>query len=340
MNKSICTCQQSLKLVRPRQDFDPFAGVCRSDGYALQRFVETQDCRLPALPEEVCLYIMKCYKNRDLKCINSALWALHHWHERNDFPDPTSSRSVQVLSAFFRKMMYYPRQALEKPCSINELIKLTEAHVKDAPLVTSSPKRRETHHINEKTAKRNKAIILIAFWFGMTLAQVCKLRRSDIRMGINTLGITIPIKAAGRSRQLFFEIDRLPVLCPLTALEDWTACSEAFEPYMFTKLSRGDQSRPISSQSVSSYIIKISMGANIQRPRTQITFHYGLYFFVLEHRWTRRMALKYLPFYRVAASKTRAGKTIRSTQSEICPLPRKLISEILSTYKRSRYYFS
>lgn len=272
--------------------------------------------------------------------MNFALWALRHWHEKNGFPDPTSANSVEVLSAFYRKFMHHSRQTIEAPCSINELINLTEAHVKDASLVISSPNNYEIHHIKEKTARRNKAIILIAFWFGMTVSQVCKLKRSDIKMGINTLGITYPAKTAGASRRLYFELDRLPALCPLAALEDWIACSDAFEPYMFNRLSGDDQSKPVTSRAVHSYIIQISKGARIQRSRKVMSFHYGLYFFALDHRWTRRMILKYLLFYGKDSLKCRAGKTVKCTQYEACLLPRNIVSNILSTYKRSRHYFT
>ncbi|WP_433741137.1 tyrosine-type recombinase/integrase [Pseudomonas putida] len=165
-------------------------------------------------------------------------------------------------------------------------------------------------------ARRNRAILLIGFWFGLTTAEVCKLRWNEVTMADGFLKIaTYRFDANRRNRKYYFQLGRLPLLCPLAALEDWLAYAGGSNNYVFPCSIPKALPCPVSSRVVQdnfNKLIKNNNGAVF----SMRSLRYSLYFFLADNGWSRQKILRYVPFYKMEASKTRLLRTRRDITTD------------------------
>ncbi|MDT4832517.1 hypothetical protein FQZ97_660770 [compost metagenome] len=312
---------------------------CRS---ALHRYIDWQGRDLPSLAYEVCLYLADAYRRGDGKCITSTLAALSHWHKHNDFPDPTESPSVKDLVRQIRYRVSLVQPRLQPPPSLIEVMSLAEAYQRRFPVETSpeADSRKDSVKLTSPfalTAYRNRAILLIGFRFGLSTADVCRLTRSDVKITSNSLEITTS-RVVGKRARYSFQIHRLPLLCPLAALEDWLRYSNDTNHYLFPRTTRRELPGSISSQAVQYNFLRVIVAPN--KPAFYIrSLRYSLYFFLVENGWSRRKILKHMPFYKKSAATVRLRKPRQSSSnyrapSTLCP---EYVAAINSIFENSHY---
>lgn len=299
---------------------------------ALRRYIEWQGHDPPALAYEVCLYLVECYGHGKTG-VDRALAAISEWHTKNGFPDPTQCPSVVELAHQIKSWVSPKyRSSLQLPPSIVDIMLLAEAHERSL-----STGRVKLLSLSKRIAYRNKAILLIGFWFGLTTAEVCGLTKGDIRVTTTSLEITTS-RVAGSGARYSFEISRLPLLCPLAALEDWLRQPGIAGQYLFPRTTRRVLPGPVSSRTVQSSLNKTMAAQNVPSFKIK-SLRYSLYFFLAENGWSRQKILNHLPFYTRQASKTRLGKTARDTSSAQASsgIPPETMSEMTSILENSRY---
>lgn len=299
---------------------------------ALRRYIKWQGRDPPFLAYEICLYLVECYGDGKIG-IDTTLAAISNWHKTNGFPDPTQCPLVVELAQDIKRWLSPKyRSALQLPPSIVNIMHLAEAH--ELSLSTDSVK---SFFPSQCIAYRNKAILLIGFWFGLTTAEVCRLTIRDIKITHTSLEIITSRVARGGARYSF-EISRLPLLCPLAALEDWLSHPGIAGQYLFPRTTRRVLPGPVSSRVVQDSLNKLMAAQNVP-PFNIKSLRYSLYFFLAENGWSRQKILNHLPFYTRHASKTRLGKTARDIPSAQASsgIPPETMSEITSILENSRY---
>lgn len=310
---------------------------------ALQHYIEWQGRDLPSLPYEVCLYLADCYGRIDRRRMDLALSALGYWHKENDFPDPTACPSViDLVCQLWDRMPLRRKPPFQRPPSIVDVMHLVEAHERcfsprTPPDLDPRGNSLKSIYRSELIAYRNRAILLIGFWFGMTTAEVCRLMRHDVKITSSSLEITSNrIGESGRRRRNTFQIVRLPLLCPLAALEDWLACVGNSSHYLFPRTTRKALPGPVSSRSVQVSFNKL-MAANNGPPFRMPSLRYSLYFFLADNGWSRQKILAHVPFYKKQASKTRIINTRRDGRIDLLAFSSEDISNITSIVESSCY---
>ncbi|MFZ6049811.1 hypothetical protein ACFW0H_27265 [Pseudomonas sp. CR3202] len=309
---------------------------------ALRRYIEWQGRDLPALAYEVCLYLADCFGRGDRAPLIVTLTALSEWHKENDFPDPTQCPSVVDLVQQVRFRL--PRRSpsiFQPPPSIMDVQYLAEAHQhrfspRAPQYINLCEDSIKSTPLFELVACRNRAILLIGFWFGLTIGEVCRLRRKNVKITSNYLEITI---SPGRGRARYsFQIGRLPLLCPLAALEDWLNYPCNTQDYLFPRTTWKALPGPVSLQRVQDSFKKLLVTSD-GWTTSGLQLRYSLYFFLAENGWSRSKILKHLPFYGSDASKRRLDRTWRNTYSHQRPstIPPAILSAIVSKFEKSIY---
>lgn len=305
---------------------------------ALQHYVESQQRELPALVYEVCCYLARCYACGDVAQLGFRLAVIGRWHLAHDFPDPTACPSVVALTHQIRHKIRHPKVALlQVPPTITDVEYLTDAllgrfHDKMGAVTQPTPR-------SELVACRNRAILLISFWFGLTTAEVCRLWRSDVKLASNSVTITTDrIDENGGRARFSFQLESLTFLCPLAAIQDWLVYSNNSSEYLFPRATRRSLPGPIGSRSVQANFKEL-MAKKLGLECSTRSFRYSLYFFLADNGWSRQKILKTLPFYKATSSKCRVGKTKRNSPVHTTPPknPAKEMMDISAALVRSRY---
>lgn len=323
---------------------DPEARLAAARHKALQSYIKWQKQELPALAYEVCLYLADNFCHSDRRRIAFMLNALSHWHKVNGFPDPTACPSViDLVRQIWDRLPLPPNPAFQRPPSITDVMYLAKACKHHYTSLTSpdADSRKELAKPISKTeliAFRNRAILLIAFWFGLTTSEVCNLTKKDVKITGDTLGVTTnrPDENGGGARYSF-EITRLPVLCPLEALEDWLAHSKNSTHYLFPHINKLARSVPVGAPSVHEYLNKMFTNNGGEKINIR-SFRYSLYFFFAKNGWPAKKILKHLPFYQKNAVDSRIRHTQRVRYCDLPVLPKEEISKIKLVFSQSHYY--
>lgn len=281
----------------------------------IQHYLQSPQRNLPALPYEVCIYLAECYACGNVRLLKSKLLAIGRWHMENGFPDPTECQSVMRLTQLIRAATELKQNALQPPPTISDVKCITDVLQQYYHPNGAIPSRLTFH---QKPACRNRAIWLIAFWFGLSTSDVCRLRRRDVLLDQNSLTITTKWISDQSEQKLSFRLTRLPVICPVSALEVWLRNSTDTVDYLFPRTTRKSLTGPVSSRSVHAYVKKL-MAATPGTSANTSDQHYSLYFFLAANGWSRHEILERLPLYQKSPSKTRILKTKKRLDSENIP---------------------
>ena len=159
-----------------------------------------------------------------------------------------------------------------------------------------------------------------------------------VKITVGTLRVTTnrPDENGGRARYSF-EISRLPVLCPLAALEDWLAHSKNSTHYLFPHITKLARSVPVGAPSVHEELNKMIADNNREKINIR-SFRYGLYFFFAKNGWPAKKILKHLPFYQKNAVDSRIRHTQRVRYCDLPVLSKEEISKIKLVFSQSHYH--
>lgn len=327
-----------------KRNYGPEARLAAARHKALQSYIKWQKHELPALAYEVCLYLADNFCRSDRRRIAFMLDALSHWHKENGFPDPTVCPSViDLVRQIWDRMPLPPNPAFQRPPSIMDVMYLAEAckHHRTSPKSPDADSRKDLAKPISKAELitfRNRAILLIAFWFGLTTSEVCNLTRNDVKITGDSLGITTnrPDESGGRVRYSF-EITRLPVLCPLAALEDWLAHSKNSIHYLFPRTTKLARPAPVGARTVHEELNKMITNNGGEKVNIR-SFRYSLYFFFAKNGWPTKKILNHLPFYQKNAANGRIRRTQKIRHCDLPILSKDEISKIKSVFSKSHYH--
>ncbi|AZE17467.1 hypothetical protein C4K09_3006 [Pseudomonas chlororaphis subsp. aureofaciens] len=241
----------------------------------IQHYLQSPQRNLPALPYEVCIYLAECYACGNVRLLKSKLLAIGRWHTENGFPDPTECRSVIQLTQLIRALTELKANALQPPPTISDVKCITDVLQQYFHPTGATP---QTLTFHQKLACRNRAIWLIAFWFGLSTSDVCRLRTRDVHLDQNSLTITTKWIDDQSEAKFSFRLTRLPVICPVSALEVWLRNSNGPVDYLFPRTTRKSLVGPISSRSVHAYVKRL-IAATPGASANTSDQHYSLYFF-------------------------------------------------------------
>ncbi|WP_454863467.1 hypothetical protein [Pseudomonas hormoni] len=292
----------------------------REERYAqgvIQHYLQSPQRDLPALAYEICIYLAECYACGNVRHLASKVLAIGRWHTENGFPDPTECSSVIELTRLIRaKTAPKASLVIQPPPTISDVKYITDALQHYFNPTGSVPNALTP---SRKAACRNRVIWLIGFWFGLSTSEVCRLRTQDVRLNQNALTITTKGISDDQSQTKFsFRLTRLPILCPVSALEDWLNISDNSVDYLFPRTTKKSLSGPIGSRSVHAYV----RGLMTTTPDVSVNTgsqRYSLYFFLIANGWSRNKILETLPIYQKDPSKTRTTKTKNHLNPENLP---------------------
>lgn len=281
----------------------------------IQHYLQSPLRSLPALAYEICIYLAECYACGNVRLLDSKVLAIGRWHTENGFPDPTESRSViHLTKAIKTAASEKASKVLQAPPTITDVKRITDALLLR---LTPSDSTSSTPTSTQKVACRNRAIWLIGFWFGLTTSEVCRLRKRDVHLDQTSLSISKKWLDDDQLK-LSFRLPRLPILCPVSALEAWLRISDNSVEYLFPSTCGRSVGGAISSRSVHADVRKMMASIPDLSVNTGVQ-HYSLYFFLTANGWTRSKILEMLPIYKAAPSKIRTLKTKQRLDADNTP---------------------
>lgn len=168
--------------------------------------------------------------------------ALSKWHREQGFNDPTKDPRISQLLAHIKNHSSHKTNKAS-PLLIHDL-KRIDTHMSlqfEKSEIANKPGVAARIH-------RDRAMLLIAFWLGLSLEQVASLKMSDIAQ-YGDGGFILSAKiTSGRTIAR-----RLPVrhsLCPTRALENWLQMREICQQKLFYNIDRWGNTRSSDTRKI------------------------------------------------------------------------------------------
>ncbi|MFJ3524242.1 hypothetical protein ACIPO9_17335 [Pseudomonas sp. NPDC090203] len=175
------------------------------------------------------------------------LRSLSQWHRDHTFTDPTVRPAVKRLCAALAlaKPQKKPLPFIHPP-TITDLLQLNQyednriqnarLHIRKC-LTVGKPKEMRQARQRYLVAIRDKAILLLSYWYSLEPGQISRLTFEDLVMNDVTLGIHIRKKEDRTTTKAktttTLTLPRFPRLCPIKALERWLKESGIYQGALF-----------------------------------------------------------------------------------------------------------
>lgn len=189
---------------------------------------------LPATPEDLKDYLLACVnKGYALATVTTRMALLTTWHdeylmsqgfdgENNPCRHPSIVRRLRAV----RRTIAAPQDQAE-PLFVDQLAACIEAlddKIQTAEDVEDHRKRRA----RQLTAIRDKAMFLVAFWFGLRSESLTSIRAGNLEVVSSRHGNQLKIFLPETKNTAQFErtLDALDYLCPIPAVLDWQNASQ------------------------------------------------------------------------------------------------------------------
>ena len=196
-----------------KSDWKRFTTWCEARGYD----------SMPALPGTITFYIVEC-ANQGLKTstIDRYLVSISQAHKMNDYESPTKDRLVrETLKGIKNKVGTAPRQ--KRALTVSQLREMVS-------LMPRTP-----------CGYRDAALLLVGFAGGFRRSELIALNWEDVQRVPEGMKITIrrsKTDQAGEGRPVGIPMGRSPITCPVMAMENWKAVSEATEGPIYRTINR------------------------------------------------------------------------------------------------------
>jgi len=189
---------------------------------------------LPASPQDLVDYVSTCAnKGYALATITTRMALLATWHDEyivsqagygetmEDTHNPCRNTSVVRRMKSIRRHIAAP-QDQAAPLYVDQLaacVGALDEHIRQAEAI-EHPKRRKSKQL---TAIRDKAMFLVAFWFGLRSESLTALRTGKLEVISGRHGNQLRIFLPETKNAVEFErtLDALDFLCPIPAVIDW-----------------------------------------------------------------------------------------------------------------------
>lgn len=304
--------------------------------------------QLPAMADEVCLYLVRTALNEPATAIKARLYALSRFHLKQGFPDPTNRPSLKNLyRELVKAKSVQARGTPFEPPTIQCLAHLThmtyniyaknEAKLKTAAGLSRAKLRTARQAALE--AVRNKAIMLLSFWFGMSFATTCSLSLNDINLGPKSLAIKERRSRASSRPPLYpFTLQCLPTLCPICSLHTWLELSQIQDGALFREIHNDTIGGMVASQGVSGYYQRLAKRVTPIAFRGAIDWRSGLLALLLDYGWTEEEITASLPQYSRKNIRNTVKRLRTDREANRPALTEKTMTSILSYFKKAPHH--
>lgn len=181
--------------------------------------------RLPATPEMILNYLQDYAAHLNPRTLSRRLIALRHWHQYQNFPDPTRNALIQKTLVGIARIHGKPKEKA-RPITLDEITAISSSLITSPALVSI----------------RDRALILVGY-FGA-------LRRSElVNIDVEHLtwqaeGVEIMIPSSKTDQQHEGQYCAIPygnqVICPVEALKMWLEQSGIKHGPIFRSISSNE----------------------------------------------------------------------------------------------------
>lgn len=215
---------------------------------AIEHYEEKFLGQLPASVSAIEDYILFSVKaGYAMTTISQRLALLGMWHRSMGYDDPTKDDNVKLMMRGARKK-YSVKSKQAEPLTKLQIQSAVQACDDEiASAATIEDKR--LSRAKALKAIRDKAFILVGFWFAFRSDELINLEFEHISFGIRE---DVKAKADVRSMSIFlpsskgdkeslgqeWTINEMSVLCPVNAMLDWKAARMVDEGPVFVKIDR------------------------------------------------------------------------------------------------------
>ncbi|CAH0990246.1 hypothetical protein SIN8267_00338 [Sinobacterium norvegicum] len=196
--------------------------------------------KLPCSADQLHAYLAFYGGKLSVATLEQRKALLAKWHRRHHHIDPTKTDAEttrELMRGIRKRYNKPPKQA--KSLSINTL-SLVVDHLEG---IVALPVESVSERAMQLQALRNRALLLIGFWFGLRASSLVRLKAEQLQIDFDRQPPTLTIyladsKTDREARGEQKSLKMLQRLCPVAALIDWLAASQIEQGYVFSKVTR------------------------------------------------------------------------------------------------------
>ena len=241
--------------------------------HAVKHFTQfSGENALPCGSDELYNYLI--YYSGDLKVstLDQRRRMLGLWHKKHGYPDPNDDKKIRLAMRRIRKSHNAPpKQA--KPATRETILELDSNIAEDIDAIQQAMSQVDGDEFKKllaqyRTLLRDRAMILVAFWFGLRSDELSQIMYSHLEFNQQAetphFFLFLPKSKTDKdARGRKTRANAKPSLCPMSALDDWF--SERAKVYADTagKLLPGGQSFTVESNEDFPVFSKIHWRGNV-----------------------------------------------------------------------------
>jgi integrase len=261
---------------------------------ALHHFETEWGGTLPADSNDIARYLTEQAKAFSPSSLRIHLAALTRWHVERGIPSPTKAPIVRHTIRDITDR-HPPRITLTPPLQLTHLEQIVRYLDETADDARESGDRAiYLRHV------RNKAMVLVGFWFGFTAEAICCLEichmQADPENGLICSlpknNSALPHSEAQRA------VPALNRLCPLKAYLHWTACAGLSDGAVFRGIDSGGKisTRHMNVQSITPLLGEVFTKAGIRNAKQykSRSFQFGFANWASLNGWDTKSLKEYV----------------------------------------------
>lgn len=209
--------------------------------------------RLPASPEMVLAYLQAHAESLNPRTLARRLVALRHWHNYQNFDDPTRYPLIQKTLLGITRVHGTPKERA-RPITPQE-VKLISVYLKGR---------------NTIVALRDRALILIGFFGALRRSELIGIHHEHLKWVDEGLDLLIPVSKTDQQHE--GQYCAVPfgnsTVCPVGALTEWLEASAIENGPIFRPITSTGNILPrsLTPLSVNHILKKAAKGAGINDP--------------------------------------------------------------------------
>ena len=196
--------------------------------------------KLPCDSEQLHQYLAYYAGRLSVATLEQRKALLSKWHRRHHYLDPSKIdlETTRELMKGIRKRHNKP-QKQAKSLTV-ETLSLVCEHLQQLADQPASTPRQQSARLQ---ALRNKALLLVGFWFGLRASSLVQLTAEQVTIDMEQQppAMTLYLASSKTDQQARGEektLRMLQHLCPVSAMIDWLSISHIEQGFVFSKVSR------------------------------------------------------------------------------------------------------
>lgn len=273
----------------PRQPLRTYAdNSVRAYKSHIGHFRYTAEKSLPSDPLEIADYLLKYSSTLAPGTLIARLSALSKWHKEQGFQDPTKDPRISQLVSHIKNHSQHTTTKTV-PLLIADLAKI-DIHMRE------KIERRENFEKEgvEERLIRDRAMMLLAFWRGLTFTQLAALKISDIVLQDG--GRIILSAPATEGTVTSMRMPARKTLCPTQALQEWLEIRKSGRHNLFYGIDRwGKDTEKKVKHFVAGYaLVTRCQDAELSFPLSSLSFRRGFEQWALSAGWSVQSIREYV----------------------------------------------